>query len=135
MYCALYGIPVQTVPLAEDMRLDVAAYAHPQGLQVAGVVIANPNAPTGIGLALADIELLLQTHPLRVVLVDEAYVDFGGQSAVALIARYPNLLVVHTPVSYTHLDVYKRQCPTRTLALSVLSGVLRQVCCATFTVF
>ncbi len=96
VYCALYGIPVQTVPLAEDMRLDVAAYAHPQGLQVAGVVIANPNAPTGIGLALADIELLLQTHPLRVVLVDEAYVDFGGQSAVALIARYPNLLVVHT---------------------------------------
>ncbi len=96
VYCGLYGIAVQTVPLKEDLSLDVADFALPEGLAVAGVVIANPNAPTGVGLPLAEIEKLLQMHPQRVVLVDEAYVDFGGQSAVALIARYPNLLVVHT---------------------------------------
>lgn len=94
VYCRLYEIAVKTLPLDDDLRLDVAAYATPEA--VAGVVVANPNAPTGVGLPLADIEKLLQMHPQRVVLVDEAYVDFGGQSAVALIARYPNLVVVHT---------------------------------------
>jgi len=96
VYCALYGITAQTVPLREGLRLAVADYALTTGQAVAGVVIANPNAPTGIGLPLADIEQLLQLHPESVVLVDEAYVDFGGESAVALIPRYPNLLVVHT---------------------------------------
>ncbi|MDD2924121.1 histidinol-phosphate transaminase [Rhodoferax sp.] len=96
VYCGLYGIEAQLVPLADDLRLQVADYARADGQRVAGVVIANPNAPTGIGLPLADIEQLLQLHPHRVVLVDEAYVDFGGQSALTLIARYPNLLVVHT---------------------------------------
>jgi len=96
VYCRLYGIAAQTVPLTDELRLNVADYARAQTMPVAGVVIANPNAPTGIGLPLSDIEALLQLHPDRVVLVDEAYVDFGGQSAVGLIARYPNLLVVHT---------------------------------------
>ncbi len=96
VYCGLYSIAAQTVPLTENLRLNVADYACADGQRVAGVVIANPNAPTGICLPLADIERLLQMHPRRVVLVDEAYVDFGGQSAVGLIARYPNLLVVHT---------------------------------------
>lgn len=96
VYCGLYGIAAQTVPLTAAMQLNVADYARLPHEPVAGVVIANPNAPTGIGLPLADIEALLQLHPNRVVLVDEAYVDFGGHSAVALIDRYPNLLVVHT---------------------------------------
>jgi len=96
VYCGLYGIAVQTVPLRQDMRLDVADFASAQTHPVAGVVVANPNAPTGIGLPLSDIERLLQSCPDKVVLVDEAYVDFGGQSAVGLIAQYPNLLVVHT---------------------------------------
>ncbi len=95
VYCGLYGIAARTVPLREDMQLNVADYAAPDQA-VAGVVLANPNAPTGIGLPLADIETLLQMHPNRVVLVDEAYVDFGGQTAMALIDRHPNLLVVHT---------------------------------------
>lgn len=96
VYCQLYGIQVETVPLGDDMRLNVGDYRARDADLVAGVVIANPNAPTGIGLPLSDIERLLLTHPKRVVLVDEAYVDFGGESAVALIDRYPNLLVVHT---------------------------------------
>ncbi|HOE40776.1 MAG TPA: histidinol-phosphate transaminase [Rhodoferax sp.] len=96
VYCRLYSIAAQVVPLTEDLRLNVADYACADGLKVAGVVLANPNAPTGVGLPLADIETLLQMHPKRVVLVDEAYVDFGGQSALELIGRYPNLLVVHT---------------------------------------
>ncbi|MBV5296966.1 MAG: histidinol-phosphate transaminase [Rhodoferax sp.] len=96
VYCRLYSIAVQTVALADGLRLQVADYACAPDLSVAGVVLANPNAPTGIGLPLADIEALLQMHPQRVVLVDEAYVDFGGQSAIGLIAAYPNLLVVHT---------------------------------------
>jgi len=96
VYCRLYGIQAQTVPLDAALRLKVADYARAAGEAVAGVVIANPNAPTGVGLPLSDVEALLQLHPHRVVLVDEAYVDFGGQSALCLIARYPNLLVVHT---------------------------------------
>ena len=95
VYCGLYSITARTVPLRDDLQLNVDDYAAPDQT-VAGVVIANPNAPTGIGLPLADIEKLLQMHPNRVVLIDEAYVDFGGTSAVALINRYPNLLVVHT---------------------------------------
>lgn len=95
VYCGLYSIAACTVPLRENLHLNVADYAVPDQA-VAGVVIANPNAPTGVGLPLADIETLLQMHPNRVVLIDEAYVDFGGRSAVALIDRYPNLLVVHT---------------------------------------
>ena len=94
VYCGLYGIAQQVVPLDAALRLDVEAFACADG--VAGVVVANPNAPTGMGVPLVQIERLLQLHPQRVVLVDEAYVDFGGESAMGLIAHYPNLLVVHT---------------------------------------
>ena len=96
VYCGLYGIPAQTVPLDGAMQLDLAAMVAPRAQPLAGVVVANPNAPTGIGLPLAQIEQLLRAHSERVVLVDEAYVDFGGASAVPLVAQYPNLLVVHT---------------------------------------
>jgi histidinol-phosphate aminotransferase len=96
VYCGLYDIPFDVVPLTPDMCLDVSMYARAQGTSVAGVVIANPNAPTGVGVPLQDVEQLLRLHPKRVVLVDEAYVDFGGESAIPLIAQYPNLLVVHT---------------------------------------
>ncbi|MDP1566693.1 MAG: histidinol-phosphate transaminase [Polaromonas sp.] len=92
VYCGLYGIDADVVPLDDAMRIDVAQYRAPCG----GVVIANPNAPTGTGLPLADIEQLLQQQSQCVVLVDEAYVDFGGESAIGLIDRYPNLLVVQT---------------------------------------
>ena len=92
VYCGLYDIAAQVVPLDTAMRIDVSHYQASCG----GVVIANPNAPTGTGLPLARIEQLLQQQSRNVVLVDEAYVDFGGESAIGLIDRYPNLLVVQT---------------------------------------
>jgi histidinol-phosphate aminotransferase len=96
VYCRLYGIACEQVPLDAAMRIQVADYARADPLAAAGVVIANPNAPTGIALPLAAIEQLLHSQPRRVVLVDEAYVDFGADSAIGLIERHPNLLVVHT---------------------------------------
>ena len=92
VYCGLYGIRYQQLPLADDFSIRVEDYRRPNG----GIVIANPNAPTGKLLSLADIETLLKDSPDSVVLVDEAYIDFGGESAVALIDRYDNLLVCQT---------------------------------------
>ncbi|MCU6498365.1 histidinol-phosphate transaminase [Rugamonas sp. A1-17] len=91
-YCSLYGIEAVQVPLNERYEIDVADYAQPCG----AIIIANPNAPTGIALPLARIEALLAAHPDQVVVIDEAYVDFGGQSAIALLDRYDNLLVIQT---------------------------------------
>lgn len=92
VYCGLYGIQYQTVALNDAFQIDVADYQRPNG----GIIFPNPNAPTGCLLPLETIEQLLQAHPDSVVLVDEAYVDFGGVSAVVLVDRYPNLLVTQT---------------------------------------
>lgn len=92
VYCGLYEIEQRRIPLRDDFTIDVSAYREPCG----GIILPNPNAPTGIALALAEIETLLRDHPDRVVVIDEAYVDFGADSAIALIDRYPNLLVVQT---------------------------------------
>ncbi len=92
VYCQLFGIENRQVPLREDFRLALEDYRQPNG----GIVFPNPNAPTGMALPLADIEALLQDNPDTVVLVDEAYVDFGAETAVSLVDRYPNLLVVQT---------------------------------------
>ncbi len=96
VYCGLYGIAAELQPLDEQLRIAVAALARRAAQGCAGLVLANPNAPTGIGLTLDQIEQLLRACPDRVVLVDEAYIDFGGESALGLIARHPNLLVVQT---------------------------------------
>ena len=96
VYCGLYGIPFEVVPLDAQLQLDVPAFTRRAEGECAGVVLANPNAPTGSGIALDQLERILGCFPQRVVLVDEAYVDFGGTSAMGLIAQYPNLLVVHT---------------------------------------
>ncbi|MDS4026492.1 MAG: histidinol-phosphate transaminase [Candidatus Contendobacter sp.] len=92
VYCGLYGIHFETVPLAEDLTLRVADYLRPNG----GIIFANPNAPTGCLLPLTDIEWLLQHNRDSVVVVDEAYIDFGGDTAIALVDRHPNLLVTQT---------------------------------------
>lgn len=92
VYCGLYGIEYQTIPLAADFSINIEDYNRPNG----GIIFPNPNAPTGIPLALAQIEKVLQNNPESVVVIDEAYVDFGTESAVGLINKYPNLLVTHT---------------------------------------
>ena len=96
VYAQLYAIECELQPVDEALRIDVDALGARAAAGCAGIVIANPNAPTGIGLPLARIEALLRACPARVVLVDEAYVDFGGESALGLIDRHPNLLVVQT---------------------------------------
>ena len=92
VYCGLYGIQYETIALNKQFEIDIHDYARPNG----GVIFPNPNAPTGIPLALAQIEQLLSRNTHSVVVVDEAYVDFGTESAVNLINTYPNLLVTHT---------------------------------------
>ena len=92
VYCGLYDIAYQTVALDEQFQLRVDDYLRPNG----GIVFPNPNAPTGCALALGEVERLLAGNPDSVVVVDEAYVDFGADTAAALIGQYPNLLVVQT---------------------------------------
>ncbi|MEQ8801509.1 histidinol-phosphate transaminase [Haliea sp.] len=92
VWCELYGIAFEQIALRDNFTIDVAGYARPNG----GIILPNPNAPTGIVLELADIQRLLQDNPDRVVVIDEAYIDFGGDSAVTLINDYANLLVVQT---------------------------------------
>jgi len=96
VYCGLYGIAHKAIPLADDFALRVDDYL-PRGNERAGAIIfPNPNAPTGCLLPLEAVERIAAGNPDAVVLVDEAYIDFGGESAVPLIHRFPNLLVVHT---------------------------------------
>jgi len=92
VYCGLYGIAFQAVPLTETFALRPEDYMQANG----GIIFPNPNAPTGCALPLSAIERILAANPDSVVVVDEAYVDFGAETAIPLIARYPNLLVVHT---------------------------------------
>jgi histidinol-phosphate aminotransferase len=92
VYCRLYGIQYREVALSASFEIVVDDYMQANG----GVVFPNPNAPTGRLLAPAQVERLLQAHPGSVIVVDEAYVNFGGESVVPLVVRYPNLLVIHT---------------------------------------
>ncbi|POF87922.1 histidinol-phosphate transaminase [Pseudomonas putida] len=92
VYCGLYGIAFEQIALDEQFQIRVEDYAKPNG----GIIFPNPNAPTGCLLALEAIEQLLQANPDSVVVVDEAYIDFGGQTAISLVDRYDNLLVTQT---------------------------------------
>lgn len=92
VFAQLNGIPYTEIPLQEDYTIRVEDYI---GLNQT-IVIANPNAPTGICLPLSDIQRILESNPDNVVIIDEAYIDFGGESAMKLIPRYDNLLVVQT---------------------------------------
>jgi histidinol-phosphate aminotransferase len=91
-YARLYGVQSETVPLADDFSIRVEDYLGNNG----GVLFPNPNAPTGRALPLAEVERIVAGNPEVPVVIDEAYVDFGAESAISLINRYPNLLVVHT---------------------------------------
>ena len=92
VYARYFGLRYRQVPMKDDFSVDLDAMMRENG----GVVIPNPNAPTGMALPLERIEALLRANPEAVVIVDEAYVDFGADSAVPLIRDYPNLLVVQT---------------------------------------
>lgn len=92
VWADLFRIPFRQVPLKEDFTIDPKDYFGENG----GVVIANPNAPTGVLLPLDQIEEIVKRNPDVVVIVDEAYIDFGGVSALPLIEKYENLLVVQT---------------------------------------
>lgn len=92
VYCQLFGIAAEHLPLAPDLSLDLTEYRRLNG----GIIFPNPNAPTGMGLPLSAIESLLKVNSHSVVVVDEAYIDFGGQSAIPLVAKFDNLLVVQT---------------------------------------
>ena len=92
VYCRLYGVACETVALDSAMRVQIADYRRP----CSAILLANPNVPTGIALPRAAIEALLAEHADQLVVIDEAYVDFGAESAVPLVARHDNLLVVQT---------------------------------------
>lgn len=92
VYCGLYDIQYETIALNDQFEIDVNDYVRSNG----GIIFPNPNAPTGIPLALSEIERLLRANKDSVVVIDEAYVDFGTESSVSLINTYPNLLVTHT---------------------------------------
>jgi histidinol-phosphate aminotransferase len=92
VYCRLYGVQYEEVPLDAAMRAQIADYRRP----CSAILLANPNAPTGIGLSRDAIERLAAEHPDQLVVIDEAYVDFGAESAVSLVARHDNLLIVQT---------------------------------------
>ena len=92
VFAQLLGVPARSVPLREDFTIDIRDYLTPGE----NVVIANPNAPTGLMLTHDEIETILRAHPDDVVLIDEAYVDFGNESAAALLPKYENLLIVQT---------------------------------------
>ena len=91
VFAELHGVPYRQIPLREDFSLNPDDYC---GKEM--VVIANPNAPTGLSISLSEIEKILKADPDRVVVIDEAYVDFGGESCCPLIEQYENLLVVRT---------------------------------------
>tara|TARA_E500000178_G_scaffold341125_1_gene384663 strand:- start:7715 stop:8776 length:1062 start_codon:yes stop_codon:yes gene_type:complete len=92
VFCQLYGIHYEKIPLADDFSIDLDDFQRANG----GIIFPNPNAPTGLLLGLDAIESVLQKNTDTVVVVDEAYIDFGGQTAASLIDQYDNLLVVQT---------------------------------------
>ena len=92
VFASVNGVPYKEIPLKDDFSIDVNAFLEQDGV----VFIANPNAPTGMYLKLDQIERILSSNLDRIVVIDEAYIDFGGKSAVSLIDKYQNLIVTQT---------------------------------------
>ena len=92
VFCQLYDIDFEEIPLKDDLSIDLTDYEVPNG----GIIFPNPNAPTGRLLAIGEIEYLLKANRNSVVVIDEAYIDFGGQSSISLLTDNPNLIVTQT---------------------------------------
>ena len=92
VWAEFFRVPYKTVPMGKGFEIDVSGFFAENG----GILIANPNAPTGMGLGLRAIESILEKNPGSVVILDEAYVDFGGETALPLLKKYENLLIVRT---------------------------------------
>lgn len=92
VFAEINNVPYEEIPLNDDFTINIDDYC---GINK-NIFIANPNAPTGIQISLSDIEKILKTNPDNIVVIDEAYVDFGGESAIPLIKKYNNLLVTQT---------------------------------------
>lgn len=92
VYSQFFGVQTKQIPLNEKFEIDISDYEQENG----GIIITNPNAPTSIALGLNKIEKVLKANPNRVIVIDEAYVDFGAESAVELVSRYENLVVCQT---------------------------------------
>ena len=92
VYCGLYEIDAKLIPLDDELKINPDDYSIANG----GIIFPNPNAPTGRLLALEAVEKILQANPNSVVVVDEAYIDFGGQTAIVLVEKYDNLVVIQT---------------------------------------
>ena len=92
VYCGLYEIDAKLIPLDDELKINPDDYSTANG----GIIFPNPNAPTGRLLALEAVEKILQANPDSVVVVDEAYIDFGGQTAIVLVEKYDNLVVIQT---------------------------------------
>lgn len=92
VFADINSLPSKVIPLRDNFTIDISDYFDAKGT----VFIANPNAPTGIALEKEEIELILKKNPDNVVVIDEAYVDFGGESVIPLTKKYPNLLVTQT---------------------------------------
>ena len=92
VYCDLYGIERNLIPLKDDFSIDIESFPLENG----GIIFPNPNAPTGKDLSLLEIEKLVRNNPDSVVIIDEAYVDFGAETSVPLTSKYNNVLVIQT---------------------------------------
>ena len=97
VYADFFKVPYEIVPLNQDFSLPVEKFAtSEEPFRQAGIIVANPNAPTGMAVDINDIERIAAANQNSVVIIDEAYVDFGCESAVQLTKKYPNILVIHT---------------------------------------
>lgn len=96
VYCSLFEVGYELLPLQEDFSFDLEQYCGGLKDDIEGLLVCNPNAPTGRVLPLKEVERILSSNAERLVVVDEAYIDFGGETAVGIVNRYPNLLVTQT---------------------------------------